>query len=144
MDSGFRKKKKEKLVCLRLFFTEVHDSGNGILNRPRNMARLRYQVYDRVQAFRDFQSETLIIPPIRCTLKFALGISAPILVPQAPDRFNLDQRSLKYIGRQGLVIFWQCAGELRSVHPENHCTFLGSLHRRFSVGSGFVFFNAHI
>ena len=47
---------------LKLFFTEVHDPGNGIFeSATEKIVRLRYQVYDRVQAFcSDFQSETSI------------------------------------------------------------------------------------
>ena len=65
----------------------------------------------------------------------------PILILSAPGRFNPDETSINHIGRQGLNIFWQCARELRSIHPGNHYILLGSPHRRLSVGSEVFFEN---
>ena len=118
----------------------VHDPGNGIFKSAKEkIVWPWHQVCDKVQTFWDYQSETrgleLKISLYASTSKFALGMNASILIPQAPDRFNLDETSLKHIGRQGLNVFWQCARELWLIHPGNHRILLGSPHRRLSVGS---------
>ena len=104
-----------------------------------------HQILSWVQTFWDYQSETrgleLKISLYANTSKFALGMNASILIPQAPDRFNLNETSLKHFDRQGLNVFWQCAKELWSIHPGNHRILLGSPHRRLSVGSEDFFEN---
>ena len=119
---GWCKHYRVPCVLKNIFFTKVLDPGNGIFeSATEKIVRPRHRVCDRIQAFRDSQSETkglaLKISLIPCTLKFALEMNALTLIPRAPDCFNLDVTSSKHIGRQVLNVLWQCARELWSVHP---------------------------
>ena len=92
-------------------FIEVRDPGNGIFVQVvEKIVRSRHYFFDKVQALRDFQSKTrglaLKISLMIRMPKFVRGKNASILIPHAPDRFNLDETSLKHNGRQGLNVFW--------------------------------------
>ena len=66
---------------------------------------------------------------------YCCGANASTLTSQAPTRFNLDQRSSRHVGRQGLGVLWQWERELWSYQPWNHYTLLGNSRRRLLVGA---------